>query len=585
MSNPTAAFDKSDASAKSVSPYKVRIWMAFVLNFLVLLGIMPLVIHLVRPGDETKNPRDLSLFPDLAFDNRPLPSNIATSSGGRIVGVTGCWNENRAPDSSKDSKFFDISTPFYIRVRDFDGWILRRAINGALDGAGILDVIGEDRDLLKEYWRLRYYDAIANDKTAPVKVRASAQKRLDAIKDPEKLIKWGEDNRDKIGRMMKTARESVFPVVNGVALQKVKAVSGHEMIHPPPADLKSGSNDTDNTYDFYFEGCATDSEVRGVLETIAKRFALWKPVRVSVGLNVGDRVEEPISLVNHPFIKVAPSQQPSLIIAPLWKLLWLLAMIVTFLSGFVLLALATDILKAKDARLRPNGAKQWSLSHFQLAFWFMVVFFGFFYLWVLTGKMALPITAVTLCSIALVTAIGGEGITQFSSNSEELSAYNRLMLDRRAMSDRYIIDLIRNQMKSARARIDASAANPSAAEKAHCDYLEYARQLRFMQLPKMGRWLTDLLSENGDITLHRFQMLAWTLGLGAMFLFHVVGELSLPDLPGSLVALMGLSAGTYLGFRIPEARQIQKTLLAKESIEQEDEHKKTMSDITEDVRS
>jgi len=68
----------------------------------------------------------------------------------------------------------------------------------------------------------------------------------------------------------------------------------------------------------------------------------------------------------------------------------------------------------------------------------------------------------------------------------------------------------------------------------------------------------DILSDVNGIALHRFQMVVWTLALGFMFLAGVYRDLTMPQFSATLLALTGISAGTYLGFKIPE-RQTDPT--------------------------
>lgn len=75
--------------------------------------------------------------------------------------------------------------------------------------------------------------------------------------------------------------------------------------------------------------------------------------------------------------------------------------------------------------------------------------------------------------------------------------------------------------------------------------------------PRIGSRVTegliaDLLTDKTGVSFHRFQMLCWTLILGAIFIFSVVADLAMPTFNTTLLALMGISAGTYLGFKFPE---------------------------------
>jgi hypothetical protein len=62
-----------------------------------------------------------------------------------------------------------------------------------------------------------------------------------------------------------------------------------------------------------------------------------------------------------------------------------------------------------------------------------------------------------------------------------------------------------------------------------------------------------VLSDADGIDFHRFQMLAWTFVLGVVFIIEVWQGLAMPDFSATLLGLMGLSAGTYVGLKIPEA--------------------------------
>jgi hypothetical protein len=65
-------------------------------------------------------------------------------------------------------------------------------------------------------------------------------------------------------------------------------------------------------------------------------------------------------------------------------------------------------------------------------------------------------------------------------------------------------------------------------------------------------FITDLLTDVNGISFHRMQMLVWTLVLGLLFVYTVWRRLSMPDFDAALLALTGITAGTYLGFKFPE---------------------------------
>jgi hypothetical protein len=73
--------------------------------------------------------------------------------------------------------------------------------------------------------------------------------------------------------------------------------------------------------------------------------------------------------------------------------------------------------------------------------------------------------------------------------------------------------------------------------------------------PTAGFW-NDILTDANGITLARFQMLVWNLAVGLFFLFKAITDLRFPELDPTTLGLLGLSAGTYVGLKIPEKHTI-----------------------------
>jgi hypothetical protein len=71
-------------------------------------------------------------------------------------------------------------------------------------------------------------------------------------------------------------------------------------------------------------------------------------------------------------------------------------------------------------------------------------------------------------------------------------------------------------------------------------------------LKESSGFFKDVLTDGASIGLHRFQMLVWTAVLFFVFWNAVWNRLALPEFDNTLLALMGISAGAYLGFKFPE---------------------------------
>src|ERR1051325_373821 len=77
--------------------------------------------------------------------------------------------------------------------------------------------------------------------------------------------------------------------------------------------------------------------------------------------------------------------------------------------------------------------------------------------------------------------------------------------------------------------------------------------------PSSGFW-NDLVSdERGSVALDRVQIVVWTVILGGIFLYSVIWDLSMPEFNATLLALMGISSGTYLGFKLPTKAEEPKS--------------------------
>ena len=125
-----------------------------------------------------------------------------------------------------------------------------------------------------------------------------------------------------------------------------------------------------------------------------------------------------------------------------------------------------------------------------------------------------------------------------------------------------IIALAKKLRPVAPAEADASKkpAPPSEVEILAGELeLLAVQEAEFEKMPDTAwkRLFADWLSEGSSTkySFHRFQMLAWTLLLGFVFVAKVLSDRAMPEFNAMTLSLLGISAGTYLGFKIPEARK------------------------------
>lgn len=80
-----------------------------------------------------------------------------------------------------------------------------------------------------------------------------------------------------------------------------------------------------------------------------------------------------------------------------------------------------------------------------------------------------------------------------------------------------------------------------------------ANKTKTVPAPSEGL-LKDLISDHSNISLFRFQNFAWTLVLVVVFIRSVIVYLKMPEFDITLLTLMGISSGTYIGAKVTEKR-------------------------------
>ena len=70
-----------------------------------------------------------------------------------------------------------------------------------------------------------------------------------------------------------------------------------------------------------------------------------------------------------------------------------------------------------------------------------------------------------------------------------------------------------------------------------------------------GSFLQDILKDDLGYSVHRAQMFMWTVILGIVFVTGVIRFQQIPQLDESLLALMGISSGAYVGLKTMETKK------------------------------
>lgn len=231
-----------------------------------------------------------------------------------------------------------------------------------------------------------------------------------------------------------------------------------------------------------------------------------------------------------------------------------------WLCALLVVLAAFAYLTKKKGLLRDVTDGPYSLGRCQMAWWFFLIIVSYVLIWLISGdRDTIAASLLGLMGISAGTALGAVLIESTSSGSNALqqAAADVLALEVAEKNAQKDVDtaqaavtatpadaVAQKQLQDARAALMAVQARLTAAR---------SRLTTSTAPPKSNGFIKDILGDsNGNIGLHRFQMAIWTVVLGIMFVVGVVAELTMPEFSATLLATMGISAGTYLGFKFPE---------------------------------
>ena len=222
--------------------------------------------------------------------------------------------------------------------------------------------------------------------------------------------------------------------------------------------------------------------------------------------------------------------------------------------------------KEKDFKLKPIPLLTWlpglgkvratgrerppfSLGRVQMAIWFLVIFVCYVFLWlVLDERNSFNATALTLLGITTTTGLISraidvskrDGVSELQAEQSQLDArQTELEAKPHALSDSLKAELMTVKARSAEASKKITEATIPADEHTSEGFF------------------TDILSDENGISLQRLQFLGWTLVLCLVFVAGVLNNYAMPDFDNTLLGLMGVSSGAFLGFSFPRRTACQ----------------------------
>jgi len=187
----------------------------------------------------------------------------------------------------------------------------------------------------------------------------------------------------------------------------------------------------------------------------------------------------------------------------------------------------------------------YSLSKVQAGIWFLVILGAYILIVAVTHDLSGTVnaTALTLMGIGAATMVGSTVIQNNQSDAATVAAAAA-----QADAARELAKRMQDLQASLKGKEETSEG---AAIKKSLEELEIAFKRATNQ--SIGLW-KDIISDANGVNFHRFQMTAWTVVLASIFTIAVTRILAMPDFDNTLLALQGLSAGTYLGLKVNESQ-------------------------------
>jgi hypothetical protein len=213
------------------------------------------------------------------------------------------------------------------------------------------------------------------------------------------------------------------------------------------------------------------------------------------------------------------------------------------LIAFLVLAARSDLLR--DADPPPPGGtarRAFSLARSQAAWWFFLILASYLFIGLITGDFSTSITGtvLVLLGISAGTVVGSAAVD--ASKSTPVDQANRALTT----------EVLTAQVEQVKTRL--ALLQPTDAPQAVAAALQAAQSQLKVAQNETENFMVDILSDANGVSFPRFQIAAWTVVLGIIFVSEVYRNLAMPTFDGSLLSLMGISSGTYLGMKIPEPK-------------------------------
>jgi hypothetical protein len=345
-----------------------------------------------------------------------------------------------------------------------------------------------------------------------IKVRLEGLKDWAEVNDPAKLV----------------------PYINGLAIRG----NYPEEIHPSKNHLQ-----------FHLQITPENKQVW--IDLLGEPRAARKPVAFSVGFENQSPFDSLIDQSN---------PVPLTVISTVYGWVALVVVLLTFIL-LIWLARTTNLIRDGGECPVPGKQRPYNLGRTQMAFWFFLIYASYLTIWLITDAL----DTITASLLALMGISAGTALSEAMIDSGKLDASSDQLqtLSAEKQSLEQSIPALESQVAEINSK--TSLVPDDTANRDSLNNQLQANRARLAQLNQQIQTLTpaagtgvskgfirDILSDASGYSFHRFQIFAWTIVLGIIFVSSVYNNLTMPEFSATLLGLMGLSSGTYIGFKFPE---------------------------------
>ena len=298
------------------------------------------------------------------------------------------------------------------------------------------------------------------------------------------------------------------------------------------------------------------------LERTSQNAELWKPLLANPFGQRGAALRISVGLAASAPLDKATGADTALPFDKVWVDAWtwsaavlvLIVIVLTFYFGK-----NSDMLR--DSPSVAGTRQSYSLARVQMAWWFVLVVVGFIVILLVSGNLdSIPATIVALTGISATTGVAAVLITP--RPAQRATARKDGLEERRSALAAGLTDI---DAAIASANQQLAAAPGDATLTSLIQGLQDRRAARVGEInrlalemadvspdsPSGGFWRDLVTSDRGTVALDRLQMVVWTILLGGLYLHSVLVYVTMPDFSTTLLSLMGVSSGAYIGFKLP----------------------------------